>query len=848
MEAQQPQDDHNAPDETPAPARPSLVRRLRALVFAPFRIGRSLVALVLAPVRKLTSPLVRLMAPLRRLAEVVRTQILKVLSLVAGPLQKLAAPAAKVVAPLRRLGFLVRPLAPLWNRVASRVPASQRWKIAAVAGVASVLIMAEVGVRLWLVENDAKQFPEVTAAMALDVLDQGDYREAKKLVQELTHWTLTPQQKAATEYVLGAIAAHDALEFEGRRQAGMYALAAQHLQQAREQGLPPSRIAKGAYLLGKCLHGAGQAAASRAVLEEALDTASDRATEIHWLLAENYRLCEPRKLDRALEHCDKYLTDDALVASDRQQGLLERSRILFDLGKLDECNQTLEQIPVGSRFHSYVLVMRARILMYEARGLTAAAGQVADAAPPTEARVKYQDAMDLLRQAQGRGQQEMQATRESSYLIGMCLLETHDARAARDQFSRTARMYLEFEEGTAAALREADLLREADQDDEAITAYGHAVGAAGTAASYRNAYISVEEFRDRLTTAFKVYAIGKHFERAVQIADLSEPLLTRDLRIPMAAEAHQGWAGVLMAKAEGQRLAQATTTRQMAREQLRLAGKEYLQAARLRLSTRQHPEDLWQAVQCFMDGHDYVRAILAVDEYMSAEPRQRRPLALLNLGEARLALGQFDKAWEALNECLESFATDAASYRARLLAAKTFIEREQYDKAETLLRDNLNGESLTPASAEWRASLYALGNLLHLVGRYDEAIASLDEAVARYPEAPEAVEARYLLAESYRRAAQKPKEKLQSATIESARIAHARQMQQLLASAVAHYEQVQDTLIRREEQTELTSLEQTILRNCCAGVGSPGYVVDATTFAFSSTMATVSPRAESCPW
>ena len=62
---------------------------------------------------------------------------------------------------------------------------------------------------------------------------------------------------------------------------------------------------------------------------------------------------------------------------------------------------------------------------------------------------------------------------------------------------------------------------------------------------------------------------------------------------------------------------------------------------------------------------------------------------------------------------------------------------------------NLTGGSLTPASPEWRDSLFALGQLLHDSGRYEQAIAKLEEAVIRYPNAPQALMARYTIARSF---------------------------------------------------------------------------------------------------
>ena len=87
-------------------------------------------------------------------------------------------------------------------------------------------------------------------------------------------------------------------------------------------------------------------------------------------------------------------------------------------------------------------------------------------------------------------------------------------------------------------------------------------------------------------------------------------------------------------------------------------------------------------------------------------------------------------------------------------------EKGEPDQARRLLDENLSGDLLTPDSAEWRNSLFTLGRLLHNEGRYDEAVARLEEAVARYPDAPQTLEARYLIGHCHLAVAGREKQKL----------------------------------------------------------------------------------------
>ena len=139
--------------------------------------------------------------------------------------------------------------------------------------------------------------------------------------------------------------------------------------------------------------------------------------------------------------------------------------------------------------------------------------------------------------------------------------------------------------------------------------------------------------------------------------------------------------------------------------------------------------------------------------YMHNESRLRHAQALVDLGEAELSLGETERALQSFHECIQQHPRDVAIYRARLLASRAAANLGDLKQAEAFLQDNLNGEQLTPASKEWRDSLFALAELLHNAGRDREAIQRLEEALQRYPDAPQAIVARYLLADSSRRRA-----------------------------------------------------------------------------------------------
>ncbi|MGH7134934.1 MAG: tetratricopeptide repeat protein, partial [Pirellulales bacterium] len=167
-----------------------------------------------------------------------------------------------------------------------------------------------------------------------------------------------------------------------------------------------------------------------------------------------------------------------------------------------------------------------------------------------------------------------------------------------------------------------------------------------------------------------------------------------------------------------------------------------------------------------------------------------------------------------LEECIEFHAKDAAVFEARLVASRAYLEQGRPERAEKMLLDNLYGDALSPASTEWRQSLFALGRQLYEAGRYDQAIHRLDEAITRYPRDSDVEEARYLVAESYRRRAREVEQlEAQEATAEG-RLSRRREWTELLQTGLARFEQELNDVLMRQEQHPLTPLEETILRNC----------------------------------
>ncbi|MCG8585079.1 MAG: tetratricopeptide repeat protein [Pirellulales bacterium] len=684
-----------------------------------------------------------------------------------------------------------------------------------IAGALSVLLLLAV-VAIWPKSLGSIDTDEPSIATALEALDDRAYTEAREIAEKLRESeTLPDDDLGAPLYILGAVVLHDAENVPKHDQQRFYTLAAEHLEEARDRGFPEGRRPDGLYLLGKSLFMAGQLARSRPILLEAIKTNERHRTELHRLAALAYLRDGAASKKIALAEIDNYLADDSLSPPERREGLLIKSQTQFEAGDYTAATESLKEIPLDTRNASQVALLHGRIAIARAR-------QSKKKNNVDLANAQFDDAIKHFREAQGKDTLGSVVTRQAMYLIGAANRERGNVRAALEQFVRTRKQHFDAPVGLVASLGEADVFRQLGKNEEAVEAYRRTLNMAGSADGFKNEWISLVDFRKRIHTAYQDYIESKDFQPAFDVAERTYPIFSRVEQMHMAAGARRLWAKSLLESAESLYGQKARAMEQDARRQLRKAGHIFARLARLRIATRHYPDDIWKGATSFLDGQDYKNAVKLLRIYRENEHRAHSAEALVGLGEALLALGQIDEAIEAFQECIDEYPRHAATYRARLLGSKAYAEKEMPEEAQKLLLVNLNSE-LTPESHEWRDSLFSLGKLLYTSGEYEKAVEKLEEAVARYPDTRQALEARYLIAEAYRAAAKKPERFLDSDTIQTARVAHMRQMQQLLDKALAQYGEIRRILNRRQETSKLTALESVILRNCYFAQGAALY-------------------------
>jgi len=693
-------------------------------------------------------------------------------------------------------------------------------KLATLVGGAGLAVLILAAFSTYFFLSGKRRTRPLDAEVLLAQLDRGDPHRAYDLAKRL-HETdrATIEDEAAAAFVLGMTLAGDTDERWQHDRTNSYLLAARYLEEARTLGFPPGRKPEALFQLGRCLYLSHQYEAARDNLQAALAANPHRATEIHRLLAgAHLRAAEP-DYPQALSHNSKVLADRLLSDRQRQEARIQRCHILLKLGELEKCRELLAEIPESSPLVPQAGIMRGRVDLEQARQLEAE-GQDAAAEAPASPRDLRNRAVKQLREALAHAEADDQATREAMYLIGVALAEMGDDRAAHQQLARTQRLHAETPEGVAAGLLEAQVLRRMDRDEAAVAAYRRTLHDAGHALTFSNPWFTLAEFRNQLLLAQRSYLEGHEYQHALTLVRGFHPIFRKTRVTELTAQTHRAWAQHLQQEAESLGPSASLPLEAKARTHFRGAGESYRRLARLRATTRHYPDDIWHSAQNFLKGLDHAAAIELFGEYLDLEIGRRRPQALVALGESQLTLGRVEESIETLRECIDFHPKDPHVFAARLWAAKAYFEKGEPDRAEQLLLENLQGHTLTPASKEWRDSLFELGHLLYRQGKYLEAIDRLEEAAARYPDSEQGVEGLYLIAEAYYRAAEEPQRRLKEASIESVRVSASREMHSLLNQALEQYQEVLERLNRKEENGELARHERAILRNCYFSLGS----------------------------
>ncbi len=640
---------------------------------------------------------------------------------------------------------------------------------------------------------------------AVAAFNDGELEEAESLAHELqTSGMGDGPSIAASLFVLGGIRAHEAAQqWSDERRWVEYRVAANYLQKAIEIGVPEEIEEQALVLAGRSLLESHRAAAAIEVLRQALENNESSEIEVHRLLAESLNKLPIPDYRKSIEHTAKLLELVKPTDPDYSPAVLAHVDNLGRLGRIAEARRFLATVsgPVDE-----VNYLAAKLDLSEGQSLGALAELNGDSDGRSHANALLDSAITKFASLPRTSRRWQTA----QLLVAEGLAHAGKIDVAIAQLVELRQSHGAGWIATIASLDEGELLLRKGNYSRAVNALRRGLSTMGDTRMYWNSEVSLSELRRRYMAMVEELQFRHEYALAESLSKDLGRLLGKTQHLELLAHLQQEWGEFLVAQAERETL-QRRDLERLGREKLRAAGGHYEQLAQRRFATPSYIDNLWQSCEAYFSGQSYSSAIRALGDYLRYEPEKRNAQALLRLGQSLLARGDIKRGIASLEECIELHPDDAATYQARLDCAAGYRNYGDYDLAEELLLANLSGSLQSPRSPEWRDSLFELGHLLHDTGRYTEAIDRLEEAIDRYPDDRKTRLANYLVADSYRKAADAPLELLKAAKTENERETATREASRLLSEAIGRYENVQRDIAL---STDPDSLDKAMLRNC----------------------------------
>jgi tetratricopeptide (TPR) repeat protein len=733
----------------------------------------------------------------------------------------------------------------------SQEGAGRRWpKLSVLLTAGAGVLLALGGLIWWQVTRNAGPPPSELHAQALRWLEEGSEtalsraRRAALRLRKLDY--RDPEFGGGVEYILGICAFRDALAPDAADTEDQLAQATRHLLEAERLALDESRRPDWSYALGTSLHRTGRWEQARPLLEDAVEGYPPGRLDATLQLAEIAIDVEvPQDLEHSLARCRALLDEPGLNGETVDLVYLLTARLLLALERGAEVQPLLERRGSDPRVPPERMKSDAAVIV---------AAQVAMAAGGADGHL---EALRLLDPISRRSGLEQTYSSRASYLMGAAeealgRLEADAGRttaaashfdAAVTHYERTAKRYGSLDESLAAQLRAATLLRQADRNEEALTTYQQVLERVKPDVSFRNRWLTLAAFREAVQTAWTEWLDADNYPAAIAISErmspLFDPLKARELH----AIANQRWAEHLEQELQRAPRADRPARLPQVRQRWQESGRAWSELADELKTTSRYTDALWTSADHFRRGHDFRQAHTQLTRFVQAQPRKQLPLALVRLGQVLLDLDEPAEAQTQLERVTREYPRDVAAIEARYLTGEALLEQQKLDAAESAWRQLLSAADLTPAAREWKQALFSLGRLVYhraviarrqaeserladdpdgrarrldeAFRRWDEAVLRLEEFLERYPDVPEAVEARYMLAKSLAQRSERARLRLAVADTENARLELRREMYADLEQASIEFLELRTTLTTRQTVDGLDPLEERILRDCC---------------------------------
>lgn len=331
---------------------------------------------------------------------------------------------------------------------------------------------------------------------------------------------------------------------------------------------------------------------------------------------------------------------------------------------------------------------------------------------------------------------------------------------ALDQFTKADTEYRSASAHMPALMGRADCQARLGQHDIALDYYDQAIHELAKDENDPAAAAKLETVIKQILAQVQSALNGNQLELAQRYVDVWDRLYrekerSADILLPLA-QIHDRLARKKIKEAQqagphdalGQKLAVE------AGKELEQAGDLYVEHSGRMVASDvlAYANSLWLAGDAYEECRHWKKAIDVLGQINRTLPGDPRlPEALLRLGLAYMADGQYTPAVDLFKRLVDQHAQTPSAYGSYVPLARCYVVAGQINDAKRILRYVVTDHpALGPQSQEYRQALIELGQLLVRQGEYEAALTKLEEAVQRYGQGSAGLSLQFQLAETYR--------------------------------------------------------------------------------------------------
>jgi tetratricopeptide (TPR) repeat protein len=696
-----------------------------------------------------------------------------------------------------------------------------------IGSLSAVAVLSMVGGWTWWFLADHHGVPENGIQTALDYLDQRNAQD------QALHAALVLKKAGfrdqsfpgAASYVLGIATFRKTQSGSDTSADKHYRQVVEALRNAKRHLVPESRQPELAYALGVSLFELEEFGRARKWLEDAVETyargrvvATLRLIDIYVDSNDSVAFRKAQRLNAELKN------ETSLTPAQEKRRRVQEVRTLLAVGDKQQTQAAIQTLfdESDDQSHWELTLIHARALM--------SAGEMAQA-------------MDLLSELRRQPRMDEWLKRRAAYLVGLCHERQGHVDAAISEYKQTVRSYRETQEGAAASLAAADLLRGKQRDEEAILAYKTALTLSRGPGDFYNRWIAFAAFRKRIERAWNSWVENEQFAEAIELTVMMPPLFDATEAQHLKARANELWAEHLEQKMLVAPYRNYAEQIAELRSRWRESGLAYAKLSELRSESTTYSAICLKSAEHLAQSHDFENALQQLSLHLQSAPTPSIAAQVL-LGEIYLNQDNLDQAIRVLHRVLEAKTTDPAIYQGQLLLGRCFIEKHDWDQAESVWRAMIDSNQLGPTALEWRLVRMEQAKLQYFRGvraikqsgtqedpaektrlqseaidLWSLAAESFQEQIARDPDAAETPELRYLCAKSLQLVTQEMDRQLKGEKIANARKKIQQEMEQKLNDALLQLLTLRRDFSKLEKLGRLKPIDQTMLKDCYFEIG-----------------------------